>query len=143
MLAWIEKRAEFNIILLENILQLKDDVSNCQKFAQQLSHGVDIFVNDAFSEVHKILASTVGIACFCSACIAGFQFQLGLSQLEKIVRTDKKPYAAIVFFFRALFSQFFFLYFNILYFFQMMRDLCAYLQLNNFSISCRLVVVIS
>nr|GMC98833.1 phosphoglycerate kinase, cytosolic-like isoform X1 [Ipomoea batatas] len=75
---------------------LKDDVSNCQKFAQQLSFGVDIFVNDSFSEVHKILASTVGIACFCSACIAGFHFQLGLSQLEKITRTNKKPYVAMI-----------------------------------------------
>ncbi|XP_031102767.1 phosphoglycerate kinase isoform X3 [Ipomoea triloba] len=96
MMAWIEKRTELDILLLENISQLKDDVSNCQKFAQQLSFGVDIFVNDSFSEVHKILASTVGIACFCSACIAGFHFQLGLSQLEKINRTDKKPYVAII-----------------------------------------------
>nr|GMD47803.1 Phosphoglycerate kinase [Ipomoea batatas] len=96
MMAWIEKRTELDILLLENISQLKDDVSNCQKFAQQLSFGVDIFVNDSFSEAHKILASTVGIACFCSACIAGFHFQLGLSQLEKIIRTDKKPYVAII-----------------------------------------------
>ncbi|KAK2974729.1 hypothetical protein RJ640_007156 [Escallonia rubra] len=84
------------LLLLENLSQFKEERANCSKFAEQLSAGVDIFVNDVFSQCHKILASNVGVTCFCCACVAGFHFEEDLYQLKKAFRTDKKPYVAII-----------------------------------------------
>ncbi|GAY56827.1 hypothetical protein CUMW_174870 [Citrus unshiu] len=85
-----------DILLLENLSEFKEEVANCSKFAQLLSSGVDIFVNDSFSLSHKILASTVGVARFCYACVAGFHFEESLFQLRKMAKLDEKPYAAII-----------------------------------------------
>ncbi|KAL2487370.1 Phosphoglycerate kinase [Abeliophyllum distichum] len=85
-----------DILLLENLSDFKMEIANCSKFAKELASGVDIFVNDAFSQSHKVLASTVGVACFCSACMAGFYFEEGLYQLKKIIKTTGRPYVAII-----------------------------------------------
>ncbi|PIN04608.1 3-phosphoglycerate kinase [Handroanthus impetiginosus] len=84
------------ILLLENLFYLKGERANCSKFSKELTSGVDMVVNDAFSESHKVLASTVGIASFCSDYIAGFYFEECLHKLEKIMKTDKRPYVAII-----------------------------------------------
>ncbi|XP_021660736.2 uncharacterized protein LOC110650181 isoform X2 [Hevea brasiliensis] len=85
-----------DIFLLENLSQFKEEVSNCSKFAELLSSGVDIFVNDSFSLSHKILASTVAIARFCSAHVAGIHFEGSLYRLKKATNPNKKPYIAII-----------------------------------------------
>lgn len=85
-----------DILLLENLSEFRGEVSNCVKFAQVLSSGVDIFVNDYFSRSHKILASTCGVARFCYACLAGFHFEESLYQLRRLAETNTKPYVAIV-----------------------------------------------
>ncbi|KAJ0027260.1 hypothetical protein Pint_35677 [Pistacia integerrima] len=85
-----------DIILLQNLMEFKEEVANCPKFSELLSSGVDIFVNDSFSQSHKILASTVGVARFCYANLAGFHFEESLCQLKKAAKLDKKPYFAII-----------------------------------------------
>lgn len=85
-----------DILLLENLSVFKEEVANCSKFSKMLSLGVDIFVNDSFSQSHRILASTVGITRFCSTCLAGFDFQEGLCQLKKAAEIQRQPYVAIV-----------------------------------------------
>ncbi|XP_071910568.1 uncharacterized protein [Coffea arabica] len=89
-------KQESNIILLENLFQFKEEPANCKGFARLLSSGVDIFVNDAFSQSHRVLASTVAISRFCYASIAGFHFEAVLSQLKNITKTSQKPYVAII-----------------------------------------------
>lgn len=84
------------IVLVENLFCFKGERANCSKFGKELASGVDIIVNDAFSESHKILASTVGAARFCYACIAGFYFEECLYKLKKIIKTTERPYMAIV-----------------------------------------------
>ncbi|CAN4121510.1 unnamed protein product [Withania somnifera] len=78
----MEERHKTDILLLENLSQFKQDV--------------DIFVNDAFFQSHKILASNVGITGFFYASIAGFHFDEGMSQLKKIIEMNKRPYFAII-----------------------------------------------
>ncbi|KAF7147082.1 hypothetical protein RHSIM_Rhsim03G0092500 [Rhododendron simsii] len=56
----LEDKGKYNVLLLENLSQFKEELANCSKFAEQLSLGIDIFVNDAFSQSHKVLASTIG-----------------------------------------------------------------------------------
>ncbi|KAK7266802.1 hypothetical protein RIF29_19458 [Crotalaria pallida] len=85
-----------NIHLLENLSNFKEEVANCLEFARVLSSGVDIFVNDSFSNSHKVLASTVGVTRFCYACIAGFHFEERLCLLKNVAEASKKPYVAII-----------------------------------------------
>ncbi|KAK9051537.1 hypothetical protein SSX86_028164 [Deinandra increscens subsp. villosa] len=84
------------IFLLENLFQVKEDVANCSEFSEQLCTGVDIFINDAFFESHKVLASTVGVTSFCYASVAGFQFEESLVQLKNAFETKRNPYIAMV-----------------------------------------------
>ncbi|XP_060201489.1 uncharacterized protein LOC132630015 isoform X3 [Lycium barbarum] len=92
----MEDRHKLDILLLENLSRFKQEQANCSEFARRLSSGVDIFVNDAFFQSHKILASNVGITSFCYASIAGFHFDDGMSQLKKIIEMNKRPYYAII-----------------------------------------------
>ncbi|KAH1090215.1 hypothetical protein J1N35_017472 [Gossypium stocksii] len=85
-----------DIFLLENLSEYKEEVANCSKFAELLSSEVDILVNDSFCQSHKVLASTVGVARFCYASMAGFSFEENLHQIKKIVITKKKPYLAVI-----------------------------------------------
>ncbi|RWR72261.1 Phosphoglycerate kinase [Cinnamomum micranthum f. kanehirae] len=92
----IEQIKRVDIFLLENLSNFSEELSNCSTFAEKLSSGVDIFVNDAFSQCHKVLASTVGVTRFCYASIAGFQFEEELSLVREITRSNGQPYIAII-----------------------------------------------
>lgn len=96
LLSTKESFKKADILLLENLSEFKEEVANCSKFSKLLSSGVDIFVNDTFSQSHRILASTVGITRFCCTCIAGFNFEESLCQLKKAAETKSQPYIAIV-----------------------------------------------
>ncbi|RVW60277.1 Phosphoglycerate kinase [Vitis vinifera] len=95
-LSKMEELEKADILLLENLSEFKGELANCSKFAEQLSSVVDIFVNDSFSNSHKILASTVGVPRFCSACVAGFHFEESLCQLKMAAQINKKPCIAII-----------------------------------------------
>ncbi|URE30459.1 phosphoglycerate kinase [Musa troglodytarum] len=73
-----------DVLLLDNLTNDKEEVANSYEFSKTLSSGVSIFVNDAFSLSHRVLASTVGVARFCHASVAGFHFEEELLQLMKI-----------------------------------------------------------
>lgn len=90
------KDEKYDILLVENLSQFKEEHANCSKFSRHLSEGVDVFINDTFSQSHRILASTVGITRFCYSCIAGFHFEERLHRLQKIIKTNKRPYIAII-----------------------------------------------
>lgn len=80
----MEELGRADILLLENLSEFKGELANCSEFAEQLASVIDIFVNDSFSNSHKILASTVGVPRFCSTCMAGFHFEESLRQLKSL-----------------------------------------------------------
>ncbi|KAK1421147.1 hypothetical protein QVD17_23274 [Tagetes erecta] len=92
----MEESPTESIFLLENLSRVKEDVANCARFSEQLCTGVDIFINDAFSQSHKILASTVGVTSFVYASVAGFQFEESLVQLKNAFGTKKNPYIVMI-----------------------------------------------
>ncbi|XP_054802747.1 phosphoglycerate kinase, cytosolic-like isoform X2 [Prosopis cineraria] len=95
-LSKIEGPKKPDILLVENLSNFKEEFANCLEFAKELSSGVDIFVNDSFSQSHRVLASTVGVTRFCYACMAGFHFEESLCLLKKVTEATKKPYVAII-----------------------------------------------
>ncbi|XP_019052976.1 PREDICTED: phosphoglycerate kinase-like isoform X4 [Nelumbo nucifera] len=87
---------EADILLFENLSKFREELANCFVFAEKLSSGVDIFVNDAFSQSHKILASNVGVTRFCAASVAGFQFEKDLFRLIEATMSKETPNVAII-----------------------------------------------
>ncbi|CAN1805301.1 TSL-kinase interacting protein 1 [Linum perenne] len=87
---------EADVFLLENLSGFKEEVANCPNFAKLLSSEVDVFVNDSFALSHRVLASTVGIARFAPASVAGYLFEDSLCQLKRVLDSNKRPYVAIV-----------------------------------------------
>lgn len=53
-----------NLVLLDNIRQDKREMENDEKFAQELSNGFDIYVNNCFATMHREHASLVAITKF-------------------------------------------------------------------------------
>ncbi|KAL6507894.1 hypothetical protein OROGR_024089 [Orobanche gracilis] len=94
--SYLQGSKQSGVLLLENLFHFKGERANCAKFSKELASGVDMIVNDAFSESHKALASTVGVASFCYACIAGFYFEKHLYKLKKIIKAIERPYVAII-----------------------------------------------
>ncbi|KAJ0967322.1 hypothetical protein J5N97_024239 [Dioscorea zingiberensis] len=87
---------KYDILLLDNMTKFREELANCSKFSMKLSSGANIFVNDAFSMSHKILASNVGLTRSCYASVAGFHFEEQLSLLLEIVEDTNHPYIAII-----------------------------------------------
>lgn len=96
MLSKMKNLQKADVFLVENLSKFREELANSSVFARKLSSGVDIFVNDVFSQSHKILASTVGVPRYCYASLAGFAFEEELSQIMEIARTTKQPYIAII-----------------------------------------------
>ncbi|KAG9441670.1 hypothetical protein H6P81_017524 [Aristolochia fimbriata] len=85
-----------DILLLENLTDIQEELANSSVLAKKLSSGIDIFVNDAMSISHKILASTVGVTQFSCASMAGFYFEAELSHLMQLKNPTKQPYIVII-----------------------------------------------
>ena len=92
----IEGLSNGEILLLGNLKLYKEEVANDKDFAKELSKNIDILVNDAFSISHRVLASTVGIACFTRARLAGFQLERELLFLTKAISSPELPFIAVV-----------------------------------------------
>ncbi|KAJ4774147.1 Phosphoglycerate kinase [Rhynchospora pubera] len=91
-----QEAEEGSIFLLENLANFSGELANCPRFSKKLAHCVTIFVDDAFSLSHRMLASTVGVAGFCHVSLAGFNFEKELSDLLQLVDTTTPPYFAII-----------------------------------------------
>ncbi|OVA18017.1 Phosphoglycerate kinase [Macleaya cordata] len=92
----VEELEKADVLLFENLSNFREELANCSVFAEKLSSGVDIFVNDAFSQSHKMLASTIGVSRYCYASVAGFCFEKELDEVMEVMRTPKRPYFAII-----------------------------------------------
>ena len=79
----IEKMAEGEIILLENVRIHKGEEENDDNFSKKLSELGDIYANDAFSVAHRAHASIVGITKYLPS-YAGLLFNEEVRSLESV-----------------------------------------------------------
>ncbi len=84
-----------SIIVLENLRFYKEEEQNDVLFAKKLADLGQLYVNDAFSCVHRAHASIVGI-CSHLPSYAGHALQQELQALQSVLETPKKPVMAIV-----------------------------------------------
>jgi phosphoglycerate kinase len=85
------------ILLLENLRFHKEEEQGDLKFAEQLSHLGDIYVNDAFGTAHRAHASTTIVAQFFKdkKCF-GTLLAKEIESIEKVMRTGEKPVTAVL-----------------------------------------------
>ena len=84
-----------DVLLLENIRFFKEEEENSLEFAKKLVNSGDIFINEAFAVSHRECASIVGIPKFLPSA-AGFSLEKEIKELNKILKSPKKPLVAII-----------------------------------------------
>ena len=83
------------VILLENLRFYAGEEANDREFAEALAHGMDIYINDAFSTAHRAHASTEGMAHLLPNG-AGRLMQEELEALDKALGNPVHPAVALV-----------------------------------------------
>lgn len=81
--------------MLENLRFDEGEEKNDPKFAKLLSNGQDIFVNDAFSVVHREHASIVGVPKLLPS-VAGSQIILEVKKLSGLRDKPEQPFVVIM-----------------------------------------------
>ena len=86
---------EGQTLLLENLRFHKGEEINNKDFSEDLTLGIDYFVNDAFSCSHRKHSSTVGVTNFLPSFM-GTHLEKEIKALEGVLNNPNKPVAAII-----------------------------------------------
>ena len=86
---------EGQTLLLENLRFHKGEGNNNKDFSEDLTLGIDYFVNDAFSCSHRKHSSTVGVTNFLPSFM-GTHLEKEIKALEGVLYNPNKPVAAII-----------------------------------------------
>jgi len=86
---------EGQTLLLENLRFHKGEENNDKDFSEDLTLGIDYFVNDAFSCSHRKHSSTVGVTNFLPSFM-GIHLEKEIKTLEYVLNNPNKPVAAII-----------------------------------------------
>jgi phosphoglycerate kinase len=82
------------IRVLENTRFSPGETKNDPEFARELADDNDLFVQDAFGSVHRVHASTVGVAQLLPA-YAGLLLERELTELGKLLGAVERPFVLI------------------------------------------------
>ncbi|MDO8785445.1 MAG: phosphoglycerate kinase, partial [Syntrophales bacterium] len=83
------------IMLLENLRFHPGEEVNADDFAKDLASLGDIYIDDAFGNVHRRHASNVGITKFMKVCGAGFLIKKEMANLKTLDK-PARPFVAII-----------------------------------------------
>lgn len=83
------------VLLLENLRFHPEEEANDPVFAEALTKGCDLYVNDAFGTIHRAHASTVGVTAFLPS-YAGFLVAKEVEVLSGILEHPAKPVCLVV-----------------------------------------------
>ncbi len=88
------------VLLLENTRFCPEDVGNDPEWAEEISFGTKLFVNDAFGTAHRAHASTQGIAHAVrrggGEAVAGFLLERELRFLCDAMADPEHPFVAVI-----------------------------------------------
>ena len=93
--AFLPDMHDGDVVLLENVRFYAGEEENDSVFAEKLSDGFDLFVNDAFAVSHRAHASTVGVTKFLPS-YAGKLLAAEIEHLSSVMENPKRPLLAIV-----------------------------------------------
>ena len=86
--------ADERIRVLENTRFDDRETKNDPSFAQELAHGRDLYVNDAFGSAHRAHASTEAVARMLPA-YAGLLLERELEELGKLLEDVERPFVLV------------------------------------------------
>ncbi|KJS03093.1 MAG: phosphoglycerate kinase [Desulfobulbaceae bacterium BRH_c16a] len=92
----VEKMAEGEIVLLENLRFHKEETANDPSFSDQLARLADVYINDAFAASHRAHASVVGVAERLAEKGAGFLLQTEMDYFHKSMDEPIRPLVVVV-----------------------------------------------
>ena len=93
--AAVDKLADGDVVVLENVRFHPEEEANDPAFAAQLAALGDLYVNDAFGTAHRAHASTEGIAQYLPA-YAGFLMEAELTALGALTNDPKLPFVCAI-----------------------------------------------
>ncbi len=93
--AAVDKLANGDVLLLENVRFHSEEEANDPAFAQRLAQMTDVYVNDAFGTAHRAHASTEGIAHYLPA-VAGLLMEKEIDFLNRVAIEPERPLGAII-----------------------------------------------
>lgn len=91
----IDRMADGDIVLLENLRFDSREEANDPSLARELAELTDLYVNDAFGAAHRAHASTEGVARLRPA-FAGLLMQAEIAALTKLLDEPERPFVAII-----------------------------------------------
>lgn len=84
-----------DVLLLENLRFHKEEQDNDQAFANNLASLADVYINEAFANIHRDHASMTKVARMLSA-YAGFRLMKEVAMLSKVIENPEHPFVAII-----------------------------------------------
>ena len=93
--ALVEKLANGDVLLLENVRFYSEEEKNDPAYAQKLASLAEVYVNDAFGTAHRAHASTEGVARLLPG-VAGYLMKRELDYLGSTVDNPARPFVAIL-----------------------------------------------
>ncbi|MDM8537861.1 phosphoglycerate kinase [Desulfobacterales bacterium HSG17] len=94
--ALVDKMADGDVMLLENLRFHEQEQKNQEEFARELARLCDVYINDAFAVSHRVNASVVAITKFAPACAGGFLLQKELDYFKKAMAKPQRPLVAVI-----------------------------------------------
>lgn len=94
--ALVDKLADGEVLLLENLRFQNEETANDAVFAKSLAGLAEIYVNDAFAVSHRAHASTVGVAMEMDEKGGGFLLQKEMDYFRQAMSTPLRPLVAVV-----------------------------------------------
>ena len=91
----IKKLKSGDLLMLENVRFHPEEMTSNSRFAKELTQGLDLICFDAWAQIHRIHASTLGILKYLPA-YSGFLLDKEINNLEKITKHPKKPLTIIL-----------------------------------------------
>ena len=91
----LDKMANGDIALLENIRFYKEEEENDAEFAKLLASFADIYVFDAFATAHRKHASTYAIAKMLPS-VVGFLVEKEIEMFDKVLTEPEHPFVAVL-----------------------------------------------
>ena len=91
----IDQSNPTDVILLENLRFHAEEEANDPEFAKELASLADVYVNEAFANLHRDHASMTGVPKLLPA-YAGFRVQKEVDMLSQITDNPVHPFVAII-----------------------------------------------
>jgi phosphoglycerate kinase len=96
VMSLVQKMADGQVLLLENLRFHSEENANDPLFSEQLANLADVYINDAFAACHRAHASVVGVAERVPEKGAGLLLQKEMDYFQKSMAEPIRPLIAVI-----------------------------------------------